>query len=32
LADESPEWKAKFKGVIDACKACHKTFRAEKKK
>jgi cytochrome c556 len=32
LADESPEWKAKFKGVIDSCKACHKTFRAEKKK
>jgi len=22
-------WKAKFKDVIDACKACHKTFRAE---
>ena len=32
LAEDSPEWKAKFKGVIDSCKACHKTFRAEKKK
>ena len=32
LEGEAPEWKAKFKGVIDACKACHKTFRAEKKK
>ena len=32
LSEDSPEWKAKFKGVIDACKACHKTFRAEKKK
>lgn len=25
----APDWKAKFKGVIDACKTCHKTFRAE---
>ena len=31
LEGEAPEWKAKFKGVIDACKTCHKTFRAEKK-
>ena len=23
------DWKAKFKGVIDACKSCHKSFRAE---
>lgn len=30
LASESPDWQAKFKGVIDSCKACHKTFRAEK--
>lgn len=28
-APGAPEWKAKFKGVIDACKTCHKTFRAE---
>jgi cytochrome c556 len=28
-APEAPEWKAKFKGVIDACKTCHKTFRME---
>lgn len=26
----APDWKAKFKGVIDACKTCHKTFREEK--
>lgn len=31
LEGDSPEWQAKFKGVIDACKTCHKTFRAEKK-
>lgn len=31
VSSESPEWKAKFKDVIDACKTCHKTFRAEKK-
>jgi cytochrome c556 len=30
LESESPKWKAKFKGVIDACKTCHKTFRMEK--
>ena len=30
LDGESPEWKAKFKGVIDSCKACHKTFRMKK--
>ena len=29
LEAEAPDWKAKFKGVIDACKTCHKTFRAE---
>jgi cytochrome c556 len=23
-------WKGDFKGVIDACKTCHKSFRAEK--
>ena len=28
-APDAPEWKAKFKGVIDACKTCHKTFRME---
>lgn len=22
-------WKAKFKGVVDACKTCHKSFREE---
>lgn len=32
LEGDAPEWQAKFKGVIDACKTCHKTFRAEKKK
>jgi cytochrome c556 len=32
VSSESPEWKAKFKDVIDACKTCHKTFRAEKDK
>lgn len=26
---EASDWKAKFKGVIDACKTCHKTFREE---
>jgi cytochrome c556 len=26
----SPEWKASFQKVTDACKTCHKTFRAEK--
>lgn len=25
----APEWKAEFKGVIDACKSCHKVFREE---
>lgn len=30
LDGESPEWKAEFKGVIDACKTCHKTFRVKK--
>jgi len=29
LETSAPDWKAKFKGVIDACKTCHKTFRAE---
>jgi cytochrome c556 len=29
LQAEAPDWKAKFKGVIDACKTCHKTFRME---
>jgi len=29
LEGEAPYWKAKFKGVIDACKTCHKTFREE---
>jgi cytochrome c556 len=32
VSSESHEWKAKFKDVIDACKTCHKTFRAEKDK
>ncbi|ODR98029.1 hypothetical protein AUC68_11020 [Methyloceanibacter methanicus] len=32
LEGDAPEWQAKFKGVVDACKTCHKTFRAEKKK
>ena len=31
LNDGAPDWKATFKGAIDACKACHKTFRAEEK-
>jgi len=31
-APEAPDWKAQFKGVIDACKTCHKTFRMEEKK
>jgi cytochrome c556 len=31
-APGAPDWKAKFKGVIDACKTCHKTFRMEEKK
>jgi cytochrome c556 len=26
----SPDWKTDFKAVIDACKTCHKSFRAEK--
>lgn len=30
LEANAPDWKVKFKGVIDACKTCHKTFRAEK--
>jgi len=30
LEAEAPDWKAKFKGVIDACKTCHKTFRMKK--
>ena len=29
LEGGAPDWKAKFKGVIDACKTCHKTFRTE---
>lgn len=29
LEAEAPDWKAKFKGVIDSCKTCHKTFRME---
>lgn len=29
LESGAPDWKAKFKGVIDACKTCHKAFRAE---
>ena len=29
LDSNAPDWKAKFKGVIDACKTCHKTFRVE---
>lgn len=29
LEASTPDWKAKFKGVIDACKTCHKTFREE---
>jgi cytochrome c556 len=28
----APDWQGKFKTVIDACKTCHKTFRAEKQK
>jgi len=31
LEGEAPEWKAKFTDVVDGCKTCHKTFRAEKK-
>ena len=30
LEGSAPDWKTKFKGVIDACKTCHKTFRTEK--
>jgi cytochrome c556 len=30
LEADSPDWKGDFKTVIDACKTCHKTFRAEK--
>jgi cytochrome c556 len=30
LETGSADWKADFKAVIDACKTCHKTFRAEK--
>jgi cytochrome c556 len=30
-APGAPDWKAQFKGVIDACKTCHKTFRMEEK-
>jgi cytochrome c556 len=26
------EWRDRFKVVVDACKACHKSFRAEKDK
>ena len=29
LEGGAPDWKAKFKGGIDACKTCHKTFRTE---
>lgn len=28
-APGAPDWKTKFKGVVDACKTCHKSFRAE---
>ncbi len=28
-APGAPNWKVQFKGVIDACKTCHKTFRME---
>ena len=31
VSGDASEWKAKFKDVVDACKTCHKTFRAEKK-
>jgi cytochrome c556 len=31
MALGAPDWQAKFKGVIDACKTCHKTFRQEEK-
>jgi predicted CxxxxCH...CXXCH cytochrome family protein len=27
----SPDWKAVFQKVTDACKACHQDFRAKKK-
>jgi len=30
LDGDSPEWQAEFKGVIDSCKTCHKTFRVKK--
>jgi len=30
LDAENPGWKTDFKAVIDACKTCHKSFRAEK--
>jgi cytochrome c556 len=31
LENGAQDWTAKFQGVTDACKTCHKTFRAEKK-
>ena len=30
LETSAPDWKTGFKAVIDACKTCHKSFRAEK--
>jgi len=30
LDSSNPGWKTDFKAVIDACKTCHKSFRAEK--
>jgi cytochrome c556 len=30
LETNAPDWKASFQKVTDACKTCHKTFRAEK--
>ncbi|HZJ12801.1 MAG TPA: cytochrome c [Methyloceanibacter sp.] len=30
LETSAPDWKTDFKAVIDACKTCHKSFRAEK--
>ncbi|WP_083239250.1 c-type cytochrome [Methyloceanibacter superfactus] len=30
LDANAPDWKTDFQAVIDACKTCHKSFRAEK--
>jgi cytochrome c556 len=30
LQASSQDWKAAFKKMTDACKACHESFRAEK--